>query len=306
MISQSEQSALTLASNSGRSWASYLVVLVSGSSRAIFLSPPPELPPPPPPLSSVVWQAAASRVTAATRAASRAARRTCVLKDCPTWSTSCERAVGCGYPTRTTAVASSPVPAALEPDPAVAWVVGGPPNSAHGEHPGVSGQARKSGRPVRLDRRGPGPAPDRQGPPAGRPAGRGPAPRAAGAGRGQPLAALPPDRRSAGRRHGAGGRARRPPRLRRPRRRRLGQDGRRRPPRPGRGRGQPRRPHPHVPAPGRPGERVARLPHRLAVLARGRPGQGRPGGTGRPQGAEAPARGLLRNAEAAPPGPPVR
>src|SRR4029453_12238625 len=92
MIWQSEHSALTLASNAGRSSASYLVVLVSGSSRAIFFSPP-ELPPPPPPLS-VVWQAAATRATAATMAARRTARRMYVLKDSPTLSTSCERARG--------------------------------------------------------------------------------------------------------------------------------------------------------------------------------------------------------------------
>src|SRR3954454_18417820 len=40
MISQSEHSCLSLASNSGRSWDSYRAVFVSGSSRAIFLPPP--------------------------------------------------------------------------------------------------------------------------------------------------------------------------------------------------------------------------------------------------------------------------
>src|SRR6266700_6183049 len=40
MILQSEHRDLTLASNSGRSCASYRVVLVSGSSRAIVLLPP--------------------------------------------------------------------------------------------------------------------------------------------------------------------------------------------------------------------------------------------------------------------------
>ena len=67
----------------------------------------------------------------------------------------------------------------------------------------------------RFDAGGPG------GPPGGRPA-----PRAAGPGGGQPVAALPADRLAPRHRHGAAGRARRPARLRRARRRRLGQGGR--------------------------------------------------------------------------------
>src|SRR3954471_4598295 len=45
MMSQSEQALFTASSNSGWSWASYLVVFDSGRSRAIFGPPPP--PPPP-------------------------------------------------------------------------------------------------------------------------------------------------------------------------------------------------------------------------------------------------------------------
>src|SRR6266516_7830403 len=71
MIWQSEQSAWTLASNSGLSCASYLVVLLSGSSRAIFLAPPDELPPPE---FLVVEQAAPTSVIMATTPASRNAR----------------------------------------------------------------------------------------------------------------------------------------------------------------------------------------------------------------------------------------
>src|SRR3954468_13610631 len=45
MMSQSEQALFTASSNSGWSWASYLVVFDSGRSRATFGPPPP--PPPP-------------------------------------------------------------------------------------------------------------------------------------------------------------------------------------------------------------------------------------------------------------------
>src|SRR3954462_6964092 len=66
MISQSGHSALTFFPNSGRSWAPYRAVFVSGRSRAIL--PPLPLPPPPPPLSSLphaaIPPASASAATA--------------------------------------------------------------------------------------------------------------------------------------------------------------------------------------------------------------------------------------------------
>src|SRR5215211_1688844 len=65
MISQSGQSAFTLASNSGLSNCSYRVVWDSGSSRAIFLPPSPS----PPELSELSHAAAPSASTTAAAAA---------------------------------------------------------------------------------------------------------------------------------------------------------------------------------------------------------------------------------------------
>src|SRR6266545_440732 len=80
MTSQSPHNAFTLAWNNGRSCASYLVVLVSGSSNAIFFAPPP---PPPPGLLVVAHPATTSTATAATTT-SRATRPTRTPNNLPT------------------------------------------------------------------------------------------------------------------------------------------------------------------------------------------------------------------------------